>query len=60
MRLKVDQSPCSAVVVCACGWRAIAWDRVDALVLAAEHERQVHPRDVHARAMLWATRRRTA
>lgn len=60
MRLKVDQSAASAVVVCGCGWRAIALDRHRALELAAEHERQVHPRDMHARAMLWATRAKSA
>ena len=57
MRTKVDRSPESSVVLCACGWRDIARNRMGALLKAAEHERVMHPRDTHARAMLHQLRR---
>ena len=56
MRLKVDATRWSAVVVCECGWRAGAGDRPEALRLAAQHERQCHPLDNHARTLLGACR----
>lgn len=53
MRLKVDKSPVTAVVVCACGWRTVATTRHRALIAVADHERDVHPDDRHARTLLW-------
>lgn len=58
MRLKVDTSLVTSVAVCRCGWRDIAESRLSVLLKAAEHERRCHPRDMHARVMLWELRNR--
>lgn len=60
MNVRVDVGACTALAVCACGWRGLALTHEDALVMACGHERAVHPDDRHARAALAAWRARHA
>lgn len=59
---RIDATPQSSVVVCSCGWREVATNRVHAWNAAARHEAIAHPGQRFARQKVawhaWDTRRR--
>jgi hypothetical protein len=44
----IDATPHSCVMVCDCGWRDVARDRLAGWRLAAAHERAAHPGQLQA------------
>lgn len=45
MKVRVDYSPASTVVLCACSWRDLRATRQAALQAAVTHAETVHPDD---------------
>lgn len=45
MKVTIDASQRTFVVVCACGWRGLGLSRADAWELARRHELRAHPGD---------------
>lgn len=48
-RMHYDTTPAAVTAWCECGWRELALTTDRARRLAVEHERSVHPEDMHVR-----------
>lgn len=48
-RMHYDTTPAAVTAWCECGWRELALSTAGARQLAVEHERNVHPDDMHVR-----------
>lgn len=48
-RMHYDTTPAAVTAWCECGWRDLALTPEGAQRLAVDHERNVHPADMHVR-----------
>lgn len=49
MRMHYDTTPAAVTAWCECGWQELALSPDVARRIAVEHERNVHPEDMHVR-----------
>lgn len=49
--IRIDSTPSTHVIACACGWRSLQLTRAAAWTAAAGHEAACHPGHRHAQKM---------